>query len=401
MQIQTERTQNSPVAIVGLGLVGTSMAMLALRAGYKVVGYDINQQCVQDAKSIQVEKRFLDSSDDSMALNGCRIMVIAIRPDSSRGGLIECVRDIEKLDNPPEVIIITSTVKPGATRELWQSLPSALRSTVTVVCCPERLREGDAINQILATPRLLGGLESGKEEVVAYEFLCSLGLQIERVSSAEVAELSKLVENAFLSVGISFISEVMKIAHALGLETHEVASAAATKPNGYFPFFPGAGAGGHCLPADLTAIRELAGSLDVSTPVLEGANRTMEEINSVVIAHLRRHAEIGPGAMVVLIGVGFKPGSSDLAGTPALEIVTLLREIGCDVRFVDSEVLRLEVGGSEVQRVPLEFCSQADAVLLLAGDASVTTSQICDRCDTVVDAGGGKIMAPDPRVIRL
>jgi nucleotide sugar dehydrogenase len=218
------------------------------------------------------------------------------------------------------------------------------------------------------------------------------------VSAPEVSELAKLLENAFLTTGISLIGEVTRLAHAAGVPAREVTEAAATKPHGYFPFHPGPGIGGHCLRNDLDLLRQHAATLSLPTPMLDGIARVAAGLPGLVVDRLERLlAEDGRalrGAAVLLVGVGFKTGSPDLTETPAEPIVRRLREAGARVAYADAQVPVFAVDGVPLRRVgAAELAGERFAAgVVLAGDRTVAVEALRGACERVLDAGGGTIM---------
>jgi nucleotide sugar dehydrogenase len=212
-----------------------------------------------------------------------------------------------------------------------------------------------------------------------------------------VSELAKLLENAFLTTGISLVGEVTRLAHAAGVPAREVTEAAATKPHGYFPFHPGPGIGGHCLRNDLDLLRQHAATLGLPTPMLDGIAEVAAGLPDLVVARLERLlAESGRqlrGADVLLVGVGFKAGSPDLTETPAEPIARRLRETGARVAYADAQVPVFAVDRVPLRRVAAELAGERFAAgVVLAGDRTVGIEVLRGACGVVLDAGGGAIL---------
>jgi nucleotide sugar dehydrogenase len=253
----------------------------------------------------------------------------------------------------------------------------------------------------------VGGLTPRATER-ASAFLDGAGLRPVPVSAPEVSELAKLLENAFLTANIALIGEFTRLANALGLAAHEVTAAAATKPHGYFPFHPGPGMGGHCLRNDLDLLRQHGAELALRTPLLDGIAAVAAELPHLAVARLEdRVAAVGrslAAGTVLLVGVGFKPGSPDLTETPAVPIARLLRTAGATPAYLDEQVPSFVVDGLPLPRLRPGQLPGAGlvAVLVVAGDRTVPveTLRASDAC--LLDAGGGSIMqgrfAPDERL---
>ncbi len=291
----------------------------------------------------------------------------------------------------PRLILLESTVPCGMTRCFAESLGQ--RAGLFVAHSPERLSVGQDRRVFRSTPHLLGGVDAEAGRVGA-RFLSTLCDRVVEVSSPEVSELSKLLENGFLTTGIALANEVTRMAHALGIAAEEVCAAAATKPSGYYPFFPGPGMGGHCLGNDLKILISTANQFGAASPLLSavaaaamnGPELVMRRLEGLLLAH---GSELHD-RRVLLVGVGFKPGTSDTTGSPAIEIARLLRKRGAVVCYLDSQVREFAVDGQSVERMEdkaLEGTKLA-ATVIVAGDRSTTFNRLIASSEFVLDARG-------------
>ena len=393
-------------AVIGLGFVGTCTARLLMRAGLPVHGFDLSPLAVARAQT-ELTHDFgrQDSwvlSTDPTVLAAATVVLVAVRLERGRddgafrGDALERVAEtLNAHGSRCELVIIESTLEPGTTRrfaERWLCLPDA-----AVAHAPERLRIGDPAETVLKVPRLVGGLTT-----CATERACGLfrriGIEPVPVSAPEVSELAKLLENAFLTTSIGLIGEITRLAHGLGVSAREVTEAAATKPHGYMPFHPGPGIGGHCLRNDLDLLRYHARGQEIPTPMLDGVAEVAAALPDLVLSCLeRRLAALGLslcGASVLLVGVGFKIGSSDLTETPAISIVRALRAAGATVAYVDDQVPVFAVDGLPVSRIRPDELGRLrlTAALILAGDRELRVEDLRAACRCLVDTGGGTIM---------
>jgi UDP-N-acetyl-D-glucosamine dehydrogenase len=393
------------VGIVGLGIVGTVTARLAAQVGHRVLGYDANPaRAAQVGRELQ--EPLFEISSVPAVLSSADIIVIAVRAATGPDGTTElrplasAFRALADLPTRARLILVETTVPPGTTRRLAAELPETVRTTMQIAHCPERLRVGDSLEQLRKAPRLVGGLTAAATRR-GCAFIESLGIPAVPVSQPEVAELAKLVENAFLTTGIAFMGEIARIAHALGISAAEVADAAETKPHGYYAFRPGPAIGGHCLVNDLHMLRGTAASLGLRSELLQGVEHAADGLNGNVLARLQallktRNLSLR-GALVWIIGVGFKLGSDDSSGSAAIGLVQLLRAHGCSVVFSDSKIGFLTVDETPVPLAPNESASfRPQAALLLSGDPAIELGDVVARSQVVLDLGGSRIMRGSP-----
>ena len=395
----------SNVGIIGLGIVGTATARLAAEAGHRVLGYDANPAHAEEIGR-KLRELSCEISSAPAVLSSADIIVIAVRAATGLDGatdlqpLISAFRTLADMPTRDRLILVETTVPPGTTRRLVAELPETVRATMQIAHCPERLRVGDSLEQLRKVPRLVGGLTPAATRM-GCNFIESLGIPAVPVSQPEVAELAKLVENAFLTTGIAFMGEIARIAHALGISAAEVADAAETKPHGYYAFRPGPAIGGHCLVNDLHMLRGTASSLGLTSEFLQGVGHAADGLNDNVLARLHtllttRDLSLR-GALVWIIGVGFKLGSNDSSGSAAIGLVRLLRARGCSVVFSDSKIGSLTVDDSPVAPAPTESGSfRPQAALLLSGDPAIELGEVLARSQVVLDLGGSRIMRGDP-----
>jgi UDP-N-acetyl-D-glucosamine dehydrogenase len=391
-------------AVVGLGLVGSSTLRYLAGSGFPVVGYDLSPEAAARAEAnlaaqLDPGARWGVGADPAV-LADAEVVLVAVRLTRDGQGAFQdaalegVAGTLRAHGRDGQLVIIESTLAPGTTRRFaaWLDRPG-----VDVAHAPERLRVGDADAILRAVPRLVGGL-TPRATKRAGAFLEAAGLRPDPVSTPEVSELAKLLENAFLTTNIALVGEITRLANGLGLAAREVTAAAATKPHGYFPFHPGPGIGGHCLRNDLDLLRQHGAELALRTPLLDSIASVAEELPRLVVERLEgRLAADGrllSRAAVLLVGVGFKPGSPDVTESPAVPITQLLRRAGAAPAYLDEQVSSFTVDGMPLPRLrPGELsATKLAAVLVLAGDRTVAVETLRDSGACLLDTGGGAIM---------
>ena len=341
------------VAIIGQGYVGLTIAVGAAGTGHEVVGFDVNEELVNQLNSgtSHIEgisdselKNFLSNkaytaSTDVSSVNGCDVIVIAVPTpltESREPDLSFVHAAVELIQNnvkTPTLVINESTSYPGTLRK-------EIAARITGVShlyasSPERVDPGNTRWGTKNTPRLIGGL-TPEAVAKAKEFYSSFCDTVIEVSSPEVAEAAKIFENTFRQVNIALVNEFAQIADALGISGREVLDAAATKPYGFMEFNPGPGVGGHCIPVDPTYLAFVANEVGVPATFIKRAN----EVNLAMPAYVAKRVIAGAGGSVkgksvVVVGVSYKTNVADTRETPAASIIDLLRDAGATVTWHD------------------------------------------------------------------
>jgi UDP-N-acetyl-D-glucosamine dehydrogenase len=344
------------VAIIGQGYVGLTIAVGAASAGHSLVGFDVNQDLVDQLNSGNshiegisdsqlagfVSSGLFIASTEPSVLEGSDVIVIAVPTplDNDRNPDLSFVHAAAELINQhvmtPALIINESTSYPGTLRK-----EIAVRITGVehlYASSPERVDPGNTDWGTKNTPRLIGGL-TPVAVVKAREFYASFCDSIIAVSSPEVAEAAKIFENTFRQVNIALVNEFAQISDALGISSREVIEAAATKPYGFMSFSPGPGVGGHCIPVDPSYLAHVANQVGVPATFIKRAN----EVNLAMPAYVVKRVVAGAGGSlagksVVVVGVSYKANVADTRETPAAAVIDLLRAQGANVIWHDDLV---------------------------------------------------------------
>jgi UDP-N-acetyl-D-glucosamine dehydrogenase len=394
------------VAVVGLGYVGLPTALALHATGLRVLGMEINPTRIADIKAGRVDLlesdklRLLSALDagDTFALLAEPSQVVRaehvlicvptpidhhLSPDLA--ALKAACEGVVARAVPGQTLILTSTTYVGCTRDM---LVEPLRARglevgvdIFVAFAPERIDPGNEQHVQKAVPRVVGGVTSEcVRRTTALLEGCSS--YVHAVSSVEAAEMTKLYENTFRAVNIAMANEFADISRGLGLDVTEVIDAAATKPYGFMPFYPGPGIGGHCIPCDPHYLLWQLRGDRVSSPVIETA---MAQVAARPGKVVQRAVEVLAGrgialaeARVLVVGVAYKPGVADVRESPALEIIDRMREVGASVSFTDELVDRVTVKGGKMRSVDTSDLSAWDLVIVHTLHPEADTSWLAD-----------------------
>lgn len=407
------RTQfDYDVAIVGLGYVGLPTALALHAAGARVLGVDVSDRRLAVIRNGEADLLDSDRSrlvtamagddfritGDTFMLNDAAAVIICVptpidqylTPDLTI--LRQACAMVVEAAIPGQLLMLTSTTYAGCTRDMLvkplQQRGLTVGRDILVAFSPERIDPGNDRFAHEDVPRVLGGATEACR-AAGEALLGRYARNVHVVGSLEVAEMTKLLENTFRAVNIALANEFAEACLALGLPVMDVINAAATKPYGYMPFYPGPGVGGHCIPCDPHYLLWQLRKEHINAPVIEHAmseiagrpRRVVERVRQV----LADQGKALSGARVLVVGVAYKPDVADLRESPALEILSLLRGFGSQVAYHDPffESLVLHDGtGLESITDPAGF--GADLVLLHTDHSSVDLSWISPE-HTVLD----------------
>ncbi|CAB5042629.1 unannotated protein [freshwater metagenome] len=348
------------VAIIGQGYVGLPLAVACAEVGLVVTGIDIDARRIgelnkglshiEDVPSSKILEMVSSGNYrgtvDFSEVSSCDVVIIAVptplddkrEPDlvALRGAVLSVAPHLK----PGTLLISESTSYPGTARELVlpivQEILGAGADEIDVASAPERVDPGNAHYHHRNTPRIVAGLTPAATKRAA-EFYRTFTETVIEVSSPEVAEAAKLLENTFRQVNIALVNEIAIISHKLGIEVREVIEAAATKPYGFMKFLPGAGVGGHCIPVDPSYLSWRAKSVGAKARFIDLANEVNLEMPTYVAHRLikRMKANGRNGGPIVILGVAYKGGVADVRETPAEGVAEAFEAAGYEVRWSD------------------------------------------------------------------
>lgn len=367
------------VAVIGLGYVGLPTALALADAGCRVMGCDVSEERLAAVKAGRADlleadrarlthhlgsAEFILTTNVAMAADADAVVVCVPTPVDRHqvpdmAALTVACQNVVQCAHPGQMIILTSTTYVGCTRDLLIEPLVGKGFTpgtdVFIGFCPERIDPGNAVHAQGIVPRIVGGATPECARQCA-EFVALSTSSVHSVSSAEAAEATKLLENAFRAVNIAFTNEFADACGEFGIDVLEVIEAAATKPYGFMPFYPGPGVGGHCIPCDphylLWQLRARHTRLPVTESAMSAVALRPHQVVSRAVEVLAGRAKLLAGSRVLVAGVTYKPGVADLRGSPPLDIIDELLDRGAEVGFTDPRIEVLRIGRHRLEAVP-------------------------------------------------
>ena len=429
-----ERLHNreASIGIVGMGYVGLPLAVEFAEAGFNVIGLDVDSSKVDRLN--QGESYIPDIATERTrplvnsgrlcatthyedlrhadAVSICVPTPLRKTKDPDMSYVIQAVDALVEISHEGMLIVLESTTYPGTTEEIIQPRLAnngyRVGENIFIAFSPERIDPGNQHFGIRNTPKVVGGITSSCTEVVTALYETAID-QVVSVSSPTVAEMVKLLENTFRAVNIGLVNEMALMCDRLDIDVWEVIEAAATKPYGFMPFFPGPGLGGHCIPVDPHYLSWKLKTLNYTARFIELAS----EINTAMPLYvmdkisdsLNDDGKPVRGSRVVVLGVAFKRDVDDTRESPALDVLSLLAEKGADIAYHDPFVPRLRLAeGIVLASEPLTpaFLNEADCAVVITDHRSIDWQFVIDHSRLVVDTRHVTVKLNGPaRVISL
>jgi UDP-N-acetyl-D-glucosamine dehydrogenase len=406
------------VGVIGLGYVGLPLAVEFARAGFVTTGLDLDQRKIDavnqgtsyipDVETAEVARlvagnRLSATSDfavvaDLDTINICVPTPLRKTKDPDMSYIVSAVEQIAAHLHPGMLVVLESTTYPGTTEELVRPLleGGGLKAGVDfyLAFSPERVDPGNPMFNTHNVPKVVGGI--GPESTELASLLYGAAIEtIVPVSSPQAAEMVKLLENTFRMVNIGLVNEIALMCDRLGLDVWEVVKAAATKPFGFMPFYPGPGLGGHCIPIDPFYLSWKAKQTGFDPRFIELAGQINGAMPHFVVEKiadaLNRHHKSINGSTVLVLGIAYKRDIDDMRESPALDVMALLHQKGADVRYADPHVPTLVArawhGGFDMHTEPLTATALADAdcVAILTEHRSVDYEMVLTSSRLIVD----------------
>lgn len=404
--------------VVGLGYVGLPLAVEKAKAGFKTIGFDVQDKKVQlvneghnyigdvvdsELKDL-VEKGMLSATSDFSFIKDVDFIAICVPTplDTHQQPDISYVRDsaiaISKYLTKGTMVVLESTTYPGTTEELIKPI---LENGSGLKCgedfylgfSPERVDPGNLIYKTKNTPKVVGAIGEDARQVIATMYRAVLQSDIHEVSSPAVAEMEKILENTYRNINIGLVNELAQLCHKMGISIWEVIDAAKTKPYGFQAFYPGPGLGGHCIPLDPYYLSWKAREYGFHTSMIEASMTVNDKMPEYTIERasdiLNRHKKSLNGAKVLQLGVAYKQDIDDYRESPALVVRELLNAEGCEVDYFDPYVRQYRYKGHEyssIDSISPEIVKKYDLVVVTAGHTkNVDYQMVADNAKAVFD----------------
>ncbi|QYY42551.1 nucleotide sugar dehydrogenase [Aneurinibacillus thermoaerophilus] len=413
--IEKFNKREAVIGVVGLGYVGLPLAVEKAKAGFNVIGFDVQKNKVDmvnqginyigdvvddDLRRI-VQNQKLKATNNFSFIHEVDAVAICVptpldiyqQPDTSY--VESSTREIAKYIRPGTLIVLESTTYPGTTEELVKPIleQSGLKCGVDffLAYSPERVDPGNKQYNTKNTPKVVGGVTEECTKVAASMYRAVLEGEVHEVSSPAVAEMEKIYENTFRHINIALANEMAILCQKMGIDVWEVIDAAKTKPYGFMPFYPGPGLGGHCIPIDPfyltwkareynyhTRLIELAGEINNSMPDFV-INRTMEILN--------QERKSLNGSRITVLGVAYKKDIDDVRESPVLSILKRLELAGAYFDVVDPHVPKFSLNGKNIETVELskKVLQSADLVMITTDHSAFDYDLIISESKVIFD----------------
>ena len=433
--IQKLKEKNARVAILGLGYVGLPLAVVFAEAGFNVTGIDLDSRKVDSLKTgvsyipdvktatvaALVKSGRLSATTDFSVLKEMDAISICVPTPLRQTGdpdmsfIISATEELAKYMHKGMVVVLQSTTYPGTTRELL--LPKLgvehgfkVGEDWFLAFSPERVDPGREDFTTKNTPKVMGGITEACGEVAAAWYEQAIDV-VHRVSSAEAAEIAKLLENTFRMINIGLVNELAIMCERLGVDVWEVIDAAATKPFGFMKFTPGPGLGGHCIPVDPLYLSWKMKSFNYNARFIELASEINTNMPRYVVGRvmeaLNDRGRALKGSKVLVLGVAYKPDVDDVRESPALDVIGLLQKKGADVQYHDPYIPHIhhETDDWHMDSVTdmMKAVNESDAVVIITDHKFYDYDEIVNSAKFVFDSRNAtrKIAKNNGKVVRL
>src|SRR5437764_1306233 len=423
------RARTARVGIVGLGYVGLPLAVEFAKAGYTVTGIDVSDEKTRSVNAGEsyigdipsatlaglVNSGKLRATTDFSAvleldtINICVPTPLRKTKDPDMSFIVSACQKIAEHFHPGTLVILESTTYPGTTDEVV--LPMLKKSGLEVgkdffLCfSPERVDPGNAKFQTNNIPKVVGGVTEACTEIGRLFYSQALQTVVP-VSSTQVAEMVKLLENTFRMINIGLVNEIAMMCDRIGINVWEVIDAAATKPFGFMPFYPGPGLGGHCIPIDPFYLSWKTKQAGIEARFIELAGYINGQMPHFVVDKIQNalndHSKALKGSHVHVMGVAYKRDIDDVRESPALDIIHLLGRRGAKVTYTDPWIPQIKADGIAMQSSDAgKACCDADCVVVVTDHKKFDFAAVLSSAKLVVDTRNALKGISSDKIVRL
>ena len=405
------------VGVVGLGYVGLPLAVEKAKAGFKTIGFDVQDEKVKlvneghnyigdvvdnDLKEL-VNNGMLKATTDFSFVKDVDFIAICVptpldthqQPDISY--VKSSTEEISKYLTKGTMVVLESTTYPGTTEELIKPI---LEEGSGLKCgedfylgfSPERVDPGNLIYKTKNTPKVVGAIGKDATEVIATMYRAVLEGDVYEVSSPAIAEMEKILENTYRNINIGLVNELTMLCNKLGISMWEVVDAAKTKPYGFQAFYPGPGLGGHCIPLDPYYLSWKAREYGFHTLMIESSMMINDQMPEYCVERaskiLNRHAKAMNGAKVLVVGVAYKQDIDDYRESPALRVIEVLKREQANVDFYDPWIAEYKYKGEKhqgIKEIGPEVIAEYDLIMITAAHTNVDYDMIQKNAVAIFD----------------
>jgi UDP-N-acetyl-D-glucosamine dehydrogenase len=416
------RARTARVGVVGLGYVGLPLGVEFAKAGFEVTGIDVGETKVARANAgdpsavLQplVSSGRLKATADFAAVAGLDTVNICVptplrkTKDPDMSYIDAACREISRHLHPGMLIILESTTYPGTTDEFVLPLleKSGLKVGSDFFLCfsPERVDPGNPKYQTVNIPKVVGGITPACTALGSLFYSQALE-KVVPVSSTRVAEMVKLLENTFRMINIGLANEMALMCDRMGIDVWEVIDAAATKPFGFMPFYPGPGLGGHCIPIDPFYLSWKSRQAGVEARFIELAGYINGQMPRFVVdkiqSALNERGKPLKGSHIHVLGIAYKRDIDDLRESPALDVMLLLKRRGARLSYSDPFIPRLALEGLDLRSEPAETAAAADCVVIITDHSTFDYGALVERAELIVDTRNALKGVYSEKIVRL
>lgn len=408
------KSKKAHVVVIGIGYVGLPLVVELAKAGYRVTGYDKDPTKVKhltngvsyiedihaEEFAPHIKSGLMDATTDEAVIKKADCVVMCVptplkkSKDPDMSYIESAAQTVARHQHADMLIVLESTTYPGTTREylvneLVQGGKYTVGKDLFVAFSPERVDPGNVKFGTRNTPKVLGGVtpECMKVSAALYSQIVD---RVVEVSSPDAAEMSKLLENTFRAVNIGLVNEFALICDRLGLNVWEIIGAAATKPFGFMPFWPGPGLGGHCIPIDPLYLSWKMRGLKMPARFIELADMVNtgmpEHVVNMTQAALNEQKKALKGAKVLIAGVAYKRDISDVRESPAIDVIEGLQHRGAEISYIDPWVPAFKEGTHEFKSIQLEASfADYDAIVIVTDHKKIDFGRMAKEAKIIVD----------------